>query len=888
MSIIASQLIGLVTIQGADESIAKVLGVGASFDAVSGGPLARLKNGFGNLAFGFRNLGTEGTIGMDAIKQGAAQVGPVLLVMGAVAAVALGALIAKTTDMAGNFQQGVNRLRTGAGDVQDSFNTLGNGIKQVAVATGTATTPLIAAMYQILSANQRGAQSFLTLTAAAQGAKIEQANLVDVTKALTTLQTNWGISTYTAAQYMNGLIVAVASGKISLEELTSYMGPILPIAKQMGISFMDVAAAMSVQTNAGLKAAQSATGLQAVFVNIENPTAKASKAMIQFGVDSVAVANEMKKSLPGAFQMLMDAALKVGPIGSVAFNRAMADMVGGGTRTAKTIDALSQHMKDWTSEIARISVAMKSGAVDVNGWALVQGNFNLQMDKAKASLEVLGITIGQALLPVLTKIVAAIAPIIVAFTNWLVSSGAIMPILGGLAALIAGTLVAALVALVIAFWPVFAIGAAVGLLVAGIILAVQHWGQIMQWIGGIFSWLGTQVHNILGDIGSFVGNIFNQIGTKIRDGMTTVKNAVGGAFDWVGTKVHDALTGVKNTTGNAFDWVGTKVRDGMTTVKNAVGGAFDWLYNHNYYWKAIVDAWPVAMKIAGDGIKTVLTDIKNAVGGAFSAIGTFIHDRLVWIDNSVGWFFSQVGSKFQGGLTWINNSVGWFFSQVGSKFQGGLTWTKNLVGGWFSDLGGLFSSKLSGLVGVTGQKFGDLGSAIHDKITGAWNWVVSFVSGWPAQAFQWGLNFISGLINGIGARIGDFFSMIGGIGQKIASVLGFHSPPKEGPAHDADKWMPNMMAMFASGIAAGTPTLRRALTGALVPVSTSLNVGSTLSSSSLLPGGISVPMSGGYSGSAASGGVQQVNLYLDSYRVGSILMPSIVKNIRNNVGVWGR
>src|SRR5579863_6790264 len=118
--------------------------------------------------------------------------------------------------MAGDFQQGINRLRTGAGDVTDSFASLSSGILKVSTDTGILTPALLQSMYLILSANQRGAQAYATLSAAAQGAVIEQAKVADVTQILTTLQTDFGLTTYTATQYMDGLISAVSHGKITL------------------------------------------------------------------------------------------------------------------------------------------------------------------------------------------------------------------------------------------------------------------------------------------------------------------------------------------------------------------------------------------------------------------------------------------------------------------------------------------------------------------------------------------------------------------------------------------------------------------------------------------------------------------------------------------------
>src|SRR5258708_5047809 len=343
MAISAAQLIGLVEIRGADTSIAKLASVGAATDS-AGAKLAGLAVG------------------------GAVLAGAGLVALGVAA-----------TKMAGDLEQGINRLRTGGGDIQDSFKSLWTGIQKVADATGVLTGPLTDSMYLIVSSGQRGAQAMTTLTAAAQGAQIEMANVKDVTQILTTIQTDWGVKTHTAAQYMDGLVKAVSEGKISLENLSTAMSPILPIAAEFGIKFADVAAAMSVQTNAGLDAARAATGLQAVFVNLENPTAKATKAMKEFGVNGEAVAQEMKVSLPGAFQMLIDAALKVGPEGSVKFNQAMADMVGGGTRTSKTIDALVQNMHAWLGDIKDVNSAMGDTSKNVAGWDTAQSNLNVKL-----------------------------------------------------------------------------------------------------------------------------------------------------------------------------------------------------------------------------------------------------------------------------------------------------------------------------------------------------------------------------------------------------------------------------------------------------------------------------------------------------------------------------
>ena len=353
--------------------------------------------------------------------------GMAVTALAAVGAAAVAAGV-KSVEMAADFQQGITRLVTGAGDVTDNMTVMGQKILQTSVATGVLTNGtqgLNAAMYLIISSGQRGGQALDTLAVAAKGAQVEQANVVDVANVLSGVMTNYGTKTFTATQYMNGLITAVQQGKITLQDLSTAMGPIDPIAQALGISFNDMAAAMTTQTNAMIPADRAATGLRFMMQALENPTTKAKDAMKAMGLSSVDVANEMKISLPGALQMIYDAAKKAGPEGSVPFDRAVSDMTGG-VRSFTAFTALTgPHMADFVKNSAAILLAMQKNKDAVIGWDTVQSNFNIKMDQAKAAVAALAIQAGTALLPVLGQILDKVTPLIVAFTNWLASGHAL-------------------------------------------------------------------------------------------------------------------------------------------------------------------------------------------------------------------------------------------------------------------------------------------------------------------------------------------------------------------------------------------------------------------------------------------------------------------------------
>lgn len=85
------------------------------------------------------------------------------------------------------------------------------------------------------------------------------------------------------------------------------------------------------------------------------------------------------------------------------------------------------------------------------------------------------------------------------------------------------------------------------------------------------------------------------------------------------------------------------------------------------------------------------------------------------------------------------------------------------------------------------------------------------------EAVQWGSNIIHSMAQGITNAIGAVRSAVSNVASNISHFLGFHSPAKEGPGSDADRWMPNLMSMMVEGVNAGIPKVRAALSQVMIP-----------------------------------------------------------------------
>ncbi len=115
--------------------------------------------------------------------------------------------------------------------------------------------------------------------------------------------------------------------------------------------------------------------------------------------------------------------------------------------------------------------------------------------------------------------------------------------------------------------PYLAVGALIALVVAGIVLAIQHWGQISKWLQDVW-------HTVSSAIGAF----FSGMGTKVHDVIT----GIGAWFSWLGTQAHDKVAQIigffggivsffESLPGKALQWGEDLIQNLINGVKNMLG-----------------------------------------------------------------------------------------------------------------------------------------------------------------------------------------------------------------------------------------------------------------------------------------------------------------------------
>lgn len=497
MPVIASQMVAKVATEGSEEANAKLLSVGATSDSVG----AKIGAGLKTAAF----IGGAG-----------------LLAAGIMA-----------TKMAGDFQAGVTQIITGAGEFESNRKLISDGILKMAVDTGTSTKQLTDGLYMIESAGYHGAAGLAVLQAAAEGAKVGNADLGTVADGVTTIMTDYANKHVTAAQATNLLIATVAAGKTHMTDLASALAMVLPTASAIGVQLKDVAGAMATMTSEGVPAADAATYLRQLLMALEAPASSSAKTLKEIGLSASDVANEMKISLPATLQMIEDHLKAKFPEGSAAYIDALKNIAGGSKQMQGILDLTGQHLDTFKSNVSGVTDAVKKGGTQITGWALVQKDFNQQADHGREVLETLGIKIGTALLPVAGDLFDKVANGVQQFADWAQKSGFANEALSmlkdviGETSIIVGDLVGGLESTFTwlsqnqwAFDILKGAAIAVGLAIAGIKLAgfindlATTSGKVIKLTGDFLGWAGG--------IKDHLWSAISGIGTKTAEAEATV------------------------------------------------------------------------------------------------------------------------------------------------------------------------------------------------------------------------------------------------------------------------------------------------------------------------------------------------------------------------------
>jgi TP901 family phage tail tape measure protein len=742
----------------ADEAAMALQSVDATLAEMGSGGVEEATAGLEALDAEMRTKAEDANGMMDALN--AAQ-GPMMMIAGA-AIMAGGAFV----KMGSDGQAGEALLKGMAGASQSDINALEADAEKLGVGMKEASS----GFYMVESAGYSGSKAILVFDAAMKLTEGGQAQASDVMTGLTAIMHDYNLGADQATSTTDKMAETVLKGKQSMQDFATSIGPLAAAGHKAGIGLNDVLSAEATMTQINPHVRQDTMQLAALFDSLDPKMGKVEATAKGLGL-SFNDAHYKSLDLLGKLQYLAQ-------ISGGTTTPAFAKLTGGVRGATAATDIMIGKGKTFQDNMH--AMAHSTGATE-NAFKQYESTVPGAMGHVSASLSIFATKLMDALGPKVVPIINKVADAIGHMADFLTSHmDVLIPILAGLAAVIGGAVVVALIALIAAAGPVIAIILGIGIVVGGIVFVFMHWGQIAHWLQGVWAsvlgWLrgawssfSGWIMGILHSIASFFTNIWNGI-----------VHGVQAAWNAITSGIRNAI----NTIVNVVKIGGLLLLAAFFAPIIAIVALFLWLYNHNYYFKALIDTIVNVVKAGLAWLQSAWTNVVNFLVGLWNQIratATAVWQAIVMI---------------------IQTDIEFAKSILESVWNAVISW---LQARW-NDLVNIASSAWNSIKSGVQSAWNGIVNLIHS----AWNGIVAFASGWPAQALQWGINLIQGFINGITSMIPNVAGAVSGVISKVAGILGFHSPAKEGPGHDADQWAPALMRMFAEGLKAGVPQVQTA------------------------------------------------------------------------------
>lgn len=409
------------------------------------------------------------------------------------------------------FEQSMTKIITLVGLAGDQVEQLGQQVVRLGPELGKSPNELAEALFFAASGLREdlrtNANIMSVLEASAKASALGLGETKDVVLATNSVINAYGTEAYTAAQVTDILTAAVNRGQFEADQLAGSLNKVLGQSASLGIQFEEIAGFVATYSLVATTASQATTGLSSVISAFQKPTNRTIDALGKLGLTVDDVLQSFAEF--GVSRTLVDLRSRIDDVGV-----SMAEVFGR-KEAIRAFSILTGELAD--TYLNNMAAIQNANGITEQGFEVLQQTAGFQIERMKASLESLGLTIGGAILPAINQLIQRMLPLILAMTEWLANNPRIVQlvaIFAGLAAVI-GPLVA-----------VF------GLLVSGIGAFLGLIGSAVAAVGALISPFGILIAVVGGAAAVIAGLFVNSIRVLIKDSNMTFGDFAKRAFAW--------------------------------------------------------------------------------------------------------------------------------------------------------------------------------------------------------------------------------------------------------------------------------------------------------------------------------------------------------------------
>lgn len=704
----------------------------------------------------------------------------------------------KTT---GDFDAAMSQVQAVSGATASDMALLRDKAKEMGETTKFSASESAEALNYMAMAGWKTEQMLGGLEGIMNLAAASGEDLASTSDIVTDALTAFGYQAEDAGHFADILAAAASNANTNVAMMGESFKYAAPVAGALGYSAEDVAVALGLMANAGIKADQAGTSLRNMFNRMAKPTKESAEAMERLGLELYDDTGKMYSfrqimdQLRGSMQQInmpleeynkkldeLDAALADGTIKQKAYDKELEELnlqafgaegaekaraaaMLGGTRAMSGLLAISNATEadyekltsaiDNSSQafakladgsVVPLNEALESGQEIIeqyNGSAQAMANTMLdnlpgQITLLKSQIEGLAISFGEMLMPTVRKVVGVIQEFIDKLNSMDESQREQI------------------------------------IKIAAIVAAI---GPVLLIVGKVVSAVGTIV-SLGGQLVTFVGGLITKIG-GLQGVITALTGPIGIVIAAIGALVA-AFVYFYNTN----EEFRNKVNEVFGQVKEFIGAFIEqvqvWFAQFVEFCQPIFEAIQTLGAAIGEFLQALIPVIMDVINQITAAVSSFIAEHqaeinfiLTFIKEEVAAAFDIIRTYIKTVLDVITNIIRAFSSMLKGDWSGAMNFLKAAA-----------ESAKNGVVSIF-KRLGEMLKNIFGDII--------------SKMKQWGSDMITNLVQGIKDKFNAVKDAIANVGEIIASYLHF-SEPDEGPLSNFHTYAPDMMQLFAQGI----------------------------------------------------------------------------------------
>ena len=696
----------------------------------------------------------------------------------------LGTVAVKT---AADFDTAMSKVAAISGATGDDFDALRDKAREMGAKTKFSASEAASAMEYMAMAGWKtgdmldGIEGIMML-AAASGEDLATTSDI-VTDALTA----FGLTAADSAHFADILAAASSNANTNVSMMGETFKYCAPVAGALGYSAEDVAAAIGLMANSGIKGSQAGTALRTMMTKLQGELTLTGSA---FGEVTIQTANA-DGSMRELSDILADLRVYFGQMTESEAAAAAEALVG-----KNAMSGLLSIVNAAPADIDKLTAAISNCDGTSQQMAdTMQDNLAGQLTILKSQLEELAISFGEMLIPIIrdvvshiqnftdklnsmdegtrktvitiAAIVAAIGPVLIFVGKIITAVGTIMTIVPKVTAAIKAVKVAvAGLNTTLLANPITLIIAAIAALVAAFIYLWNNCEGFREfWIN-----LWEKVKEVAVTVWNAIKDFFVNLWNGIKETASTIWNGIGDFFSGLWDGIKSTAEGAWNGIKDFFSGLWDGIKSTAETIWNGIGDFFRNLWSglgdfFTGVWEGMRDN-PV-IKAVTDTIKKLWENLKNTLSGIWNGIKTIAAGAWEAIKNIILGPVLLLIDLVTGNFTQLKEDAANIWNNIkeaASTIWSGITQT---VGSYVSGLVNGAITLFNGLRDTASAVW----TSIQETATTVWTAISEFFTNlWTgiSETASTIWNRISETASAVWTAISEFFS---GIWEGIKNVF---------------------------------------------------------------------------------------------------------------------